>query len=68
MKLVALIRIESFCLRFTSTPRQYIDNMPTDSFYPSFEVPDVGIWDFLFERKDRDFPDDKGEHAPRTLT
>jgi len=35
--------------------------MPTDSFYPSFEVPDVGIWDFLFERKDRDFPDDKGE-------
>lgn len=41
--------------------------MPTDSFYPSFELPDVGIWDFLFERKDRDFPDDKGEHSPRTI-
>jgi hypothetical protein len=38
-------------------------NMPTDSTYPSFEVPDVGLWDFLFERKDREFPDDKGENA-----
>jgi hypothetical protein len=44
-----------------------IVNMPTDSFYPSFEVPDVGIWDFLFERKDRDFPDDKGEHGLKHL-
>jgi hypothetical protein len=36
--------------------------MPTESFYPSFEVPELGLWDFLFERKDREFPDDKGEH------
>lgn len=34
--------------------------MPTESQYPSFEVPDLGLWDFLFERKDREFPDDKG--------
>jgi hypothetical protein len=34
--------------------------MPTESSYPSFEVPDLGLWDFLFERNDREFPDDKG--------
>lgn len=35
--------------------------MPTESSYPAFTVPDQGLWDFLFERKDREFPDDKGE-------
>ncbi|KAK3075698.1 hypothetical protein LTR53_000740 [Teratosphaeriaceae sp. CCFEE 6253] len=33
--------------------------MPTDSQYPSIDIPNIGLWDFLFERKDRDFPDDK---------
>ncbi|KAL1584878.1 hypothetical protein WHR41_06679 [Cladosporium halotolerans] len=33
--------------------------MPTDSSYAPVDIPDVGIWDFLFERNDRDFPDDK---------
>jgi hypothetical protein len=36
--------------------------MPTESSYPSFEVPDLGLWDFLFERNDREFPDDKGRN------
>ena len=34
--------------------------MPSKSEYPELSIPDVGLWDFLFERKDRDFPDDKG--------
>lgn len=38
--------------------------MPTDSSYAPVDIPDVGIWDFLFERNDRDFPDDKGEGDP----
>ncbi|PIA90474.1 putative 4-coumarate--CoA ligase 1 [Cercospora beticola] len=33
--------------------------MPSKSTYPDINIPDVGLWDFLFERKDRDFPDDK---------
>jgi len=33
--------------------------MPTESTYPLLDIPNVGLWDFLFERKDRDFPDDK---------
>ena len=42
--------------------------MPTESFYPSFELPDIGLWDFLFERKNREFPDDKGEARPQRTT
>ncbi|PGH27871.1 hypothetical protein AJ80_00421 [Polytolypa hystricis UAMH7299] len=33
--------------------------MPAKSPYPSVEIPDVDLWQFLFERKDRPFPDDK---------
>jgi len=33
--------------------------MPVESQYPSFKVPDQDLWAFLFERKDRPFPDDK---------
>lgn len=35
--------------------------MPTDSPFPSIDIPNVDIWGFLFERKDRKFPGDKGE-------
>lgn len=41
--------------------------MPTASSYPSFEVPNADLWGFLFERKDREYPDDKGKpltHIP----
>jgi 4-coumarate--CoA ligase len=34
--------------------------MPTESTYPSIDIPDVDLWAFLFERKDRAFGDDKG--------
>lgn len=34
--------------------------MPTKSSYPSVDIPNVDLWKFLFERKDRQFPDDKG--------
>ncbi|KAI4241871.1 MAG: hypothetical protein L6R40_004270 [Gallowayella cf. fulva] len=33
--------------------------MPTESTYPSIDIPDVDVWGLLFERKDRPFPDDK---------
>lgn len=34
--------------------------MPTESPYPRIQVPEVGLWDFLFERKDKPYPDDHG--------
>jgi len=34
--------------------------MPTESVLPKIDVPDVDIWQFLFERKDKQFPDDHG--------
>lgn len=34
--------------------------MPVTSSYAPIQVPDVDIWDFLFERKNKPFPDDKG--------
>ncbi|KAF7159235.1 hypothetical protein CNMCM5623_004507 [Aspergillus felis] len=33
--------------------------MPVSSSYPSIDIPNVDLWTFLFERKDRPFPDDK---------
>lgn len=33
--------------------------MPVSSHYPSVDIPNVDIWTFLFERKDRPYPDDK---------
>ncbi|MCJ1474600.1 hypothetical protein MMC13_003260 [Lambiella insularis] len=33
--------------------------MPTESSYPSFEIPKQDLFGFLFERKDRPYPDDK---------
>lgn len=33
--------------------------MPTQSSLPSVNIPNIGLWDFLFERTDREFPDDK---------
>jgi hypothetical protein len=34
--------------------------MPTESTYPKLDIPNVDLWTFLFERKGREFPDDKG--------
>lgn len=33
--------------------------MATDSLYPSVDIPEVDLWDFIFERE-RDFPDERG--------
>ncbi|CAK3846194.1 4-coumarate-- ligase 1 [Lecanosticta acicola] len=33
--------------------------MPAESTFPPVSIPNVGLWDLLFERKERDFPDDK---------
>ncbi|CAG5183837.1 uncharacterized protein ALTATR162_LOCUS10777 [Alternaria atra] len=33
--------------------------MPSESQYPSLPIPDVDLWAFLFERKDRPYADDK---------
>jgi hypothetical protein len=34
--------------------------MPSESKYPSIQIPDVDLWGFLFERKEKPFADDKG--------
>jgi 4-coumarate--CoA ligase len=34
--------------------------MPVESTLPRFDVPQVDIWTFLFDRKDREYPGDKG--------
>ena len=31
--------------------------MPAESPYPPINIPNIGIWDLLFERKDRKFPE-----------
>ncbi|KAJ5176114.1 uncharacterized protein N7482_001991 [Penicillium canariense] len=33
--------------------------MPVSSTYPTIDIPNIDLWSFLFERKDRPFPDDK---------
>ncbi|KAF1848608.1 acetyl-CoA synthetase-like protein [Cucurbitaria berberidis CBS 394.84] len=33
--------------------------MPTKSPFPDVEIPDIDLWGLIFDRKDRDFPDDK---------
>ncbi|KAK4610687.1 putative 4-coumarate--CoA ligase 1 [Fulvia fulva] len=33
--------------------------MPTDSSFQTIDIPDVDLWAFLFERKNRDFSDDQ---------
>ncbi|KAL2834305.1 hypothetical protein BDW59DRAFT_137676 [Aspergillus cavernicola] len=33
--------------------------MPVSSRYPTIDIPNVDLWSFLFERKDKLFPDDK---------
>jgi 4-coumarate--CoA ligase len=39
--------------------------MPTGSLYPDIDIPNVDLWTFLFERKDRAYPDDKGVFPSR---
>jgi len=36
--------------------------MPISSPYPTFEVPKQDIWGLMFERKDKPYPDDKGNN------
>ncbi|KAF3010679.1 hypothetical protein E8E13_005541 [Curvularia kusanoi] len=33
--------------------------MPSSSPFPDVTIPDVDLWGLMFDRKDRDFPDDK---------
>jgi 4-coumarate--CoA ligase len=35
--------------------------MPATSTFPPVDVPDVDLWTFLFESKERSYPDDKGK-------
>jgi hypothetical protein len=35
--------------------------MPAESSYPPVDIPDVGLWDFLFARRELPFPEDKSE-------
>jgi hypothetical protein len=38
--------------------------MPTDSPWPIVDIPNIGIWDLIFENKNRAWPDDQGELFP----
>ena len=40
--------------------------MPTESSFPPVVIPNLDLWAFLFERKDKPFPDDKGPNAQRS--
>ena len=40
--------------------------MPVESKFPPLDIPNVGIFEFLFERKKRDFGDDKGKSNARS--
>jgi len=34
--------------------------MPTKSSFPDVDIPDVGLWGLMFERKEKGFSDDQG--------
>jgi hypothetical protein len=34
--------------------------MPSSSPFSDVRIPDVDLWGLMFERKEKDFPDDKG--------
>jgi hypothetical protein len=38
--------------------------MPTVSTYPTLDIPSLDLWDFLFNRNDKSFPDHKGTVSP----
>jgi hypothetical protein len=64
LRVLSLLRSASF----QDTPalnRSYeldhLTAMPSESKFPSLQIPDVDLWGFLFERKDRPFADDKGK-------
>ena len=37
--------------------------MPYPSSFPPVSIPDLDLWTFLFERKDKPFPSSKGTEA-----
>lgn len=45
--------------------------MPSKSNYPPVDIPDVGLWDFLFARRELPFPEHKSEsivnYVPRCM-
>jgi 4-coumarate--CoA ligase len=41
--------------------------MPIESLYPPIDFRNEDIWELLFERRDREFPDDKGKHELATV-
>jgi hypothetical protein len=41
--------------------------MPIQSSYPPIDFHNEDIWELLFERRGREFPDDKGKHEPTTV-
>jgi hypothetical protein len=40
----------------------------TSGSFPDIDIPNVDVWGLLFERKDKDFPDDKGQPFPCCTT
>ena len=56
-----------FCALSSCARGSFPSNMPVSSPYPPVDIPDVDLWSFLFERKDRPFPDDKSKWIWRLI-
>jgi hypothetical protein len=81
--LIACVRVSVTILRLSSsallsyrsdipylfTTDQYSKQtiMPSESSYPPVDIPDVGLWDFLFAPRELPFPEDKSERTVNYL-
>jgi hypothetical protein len=45
---------------FSTSRHQKPSKMPVEGFWPSIDIPDVDLWQLIFGRNDRPFPDDQG--------
>jgi hypothetical protein len=45
---------------FSTSRHQKPPKMPVEGFWPSIDLPDVDLWQLIFGRNDRPFPDDQG--------
>ena len=43
--------------RHRPSDKQNVNKMPTESSFPSVDIPDVDLWGFMFDRKTKDFED-----------
>lgn len=52
--------LKPFSALCKSEAAHVLPTMPIESHHPPISTPPVDVWTFLFERIDRDYPDDHG--------